>query len=412
MLYHNIENMETHRLNALIFSSLILGTSPVIAVEDTPSIFTESKCWGTTLPINKPTKIPPPILIGDPGPYPYPEPINCESETPVSMTCSSPKDDLFLNPFAGQSAHHRPIGCDAQYADDNHPITRIWNQHTFGNINSGVPWGKSIFRAAPTDPVRTVVDGCHGEGGGGDLPITTRIPVPAQSINGPCGEDGVIAVFDPTTSIGAELRSWAWEGGAARASSGFQNSWRGLGHPAVGERRISSSASGTSTVFGVLRGHEVNTAGYAIEHVIQMSMDRFGNNALLGDKFVWPAGGTDGSCSKGRKEDGVLDCSGPIPYGQLFAIPRHINVDALSLSEPGHRLARALQRYGARPNDGTGNNVNMRADQEVRPEVERALEQDMKVLYPLMRAVTNDARDQTASGGGTPMAPNCAYNVP
>lgn len=348
-----------------------------------------------------------PICYGECGPLP---PVNCDTDEPIEYSCSSPKDNLFLNPFTWKSAIHRPIGCDAIYGDENHPMTRAILAQSFGNVNAGEPFGKSMFEATTADPPMNVDKAC--DGGAGELPFTSRIPALARLIEGPCGTDGVIAVYDPVTRIGSEIRSYAWNGGNPRGSSGFQNLWTGLGHPEIGAPRVGSSASGTTTVFGIIRGHEVNTPGYHIEHISQLTFDRFGRDALLKDQAVWPAVSTDGSCGGGHYEDGVPDCSGPIPYGQLLAIPRDVNLDALGLSEPGRRLADALQRYGARPNDGTGHGVNMRADQYVTDPVRNQLKDDMKKLFHLLRPVLNDAPGQTASGGGNPMAPNCAFDAP
>lgn len=288
---------------------------------------------------------------------------------------------------------------------------------TFGSVNAGVPFGKSMFKASTTDPRRRVTKCTDG----GRWEVTGEMPIPsaAQAITSMCRDsedevapDSTILIYDEANDRAATIRRWSWNGGNPLGSTSFYNSLKGLGHPGTGEGRIGPSASGMMEVLGIIRGHEVNTPGTPIEHVLQLTMDRFGNNAFLDDAYVWPAVDTDGSCSRGRKEDGVLDCSGPIPYGQLLAIPQNINVEALPLSEPGRRLARALQRYGARPTDGTGTGVNMRADQMVSVSVRRQLEEDMKRhLLPLLRAVLNDAKDQQASGGGNPIAPNCAVDA-
>jgi hypothetical protein len=54
----------------------------------------------------------------------------------------------------------------------------------------------------------------------------------------------------------------------------------------------------------------------------------------------------------------------------------------------------------------------LRADQYVTPANVLALRTDMRKLYPLLRMVLNNSKDQTASGGGTPRAENCAFDSP
>jgi hypothetical protein len=104
-------------------------------------------------------------------------------------------------------------------------------------------------------------------------------------------------------------------------------------------------------------------------------------------------------------------CSGNIPYGALLALPPSVNINDLGLSEPGKRLAGALQNYGAYAVDSTGCSA-MRADQYVNATVKHALKNDMKKIYPLLRMVLNNNAGQTASGGGTPRAENCAFDSP
>ena len=123
---------------------------------------------------------------------------------------------------------------------------------------------------------------------------------------------------------------------------------------------------------------------------------------------IWPATGVDG-CVKQR------GCtSGTIPYGALFAIPPiergGPDLNTLGLSEPGLRLAKALRDYGNYVQD-KGANLTLPADQHVNPTLIPTLNRDLNIVQPYLRMVTNNLRDQKASGGGSPRAPNCAYDA-
>src|SRR5512132_2837040 len=100
---------------------------------------------------------------------------------------------------------------------------------------------------------------------------------------------------------------------------------------------------------------------------------------------------------------------GIIPYGALLALPPSVNIAGLGLSEPGRRLAAALQNYRTYVVDGTVC-PNLRGDQEIDPGVRQALITDMRKIYPRLRMVLNSKAGQTASGGGTPRAENCAFD--
>jgi hypothetical protein len=126
----------------------------------------------------------------------------------------------------------------------------------------------------------------------------------------------------------------------------------------------------------------------------------------LQNKVVWPAAFTDGYC---KTNPGL--CSGNIPYGALLALPPSANIAGLGLSEPGRRLAAALQNYGAYAVDGSSC-PTLRGDQNINGGVRQTLINDMRKLYPLLRMVLNNSAGQTASGGGTPRAENYAFNSP
>jgi len=86
-----------------------------------------------------------------------------------------------------------------------------------------------------------------------------------------------------------------------------------------------------------------------------------------------------------------------------------VNIAAFGLSEAGTRLASALHNYGAYVVDATTCPI-MPGDQYIDGGVRQSLINDMRKLYPQLRMVLNNSAGQTASGGGTPRAENCAFN--
>jgi hypothetical protein len=129
---------------------------------------------------------------------------------------------------------------------------------------------------------------------------------------------------------------------------------------------------------------------------------------MLSKEVVWPATTRDRSAGDPKQN------LGHIPYGALLAIPTVAkggpDLDTLGLSEPGKRVAEALRGYGAYVVDGA-RGVAMRADQFVNPTVHNQLKADLAKVYKYIRLVKNNAKDQTASGGGDPIAPNSAFDV-
>ena len=93
----------------------------------------------------------------------------------AQTACSTPKSNLFLNPYNRQSAHHRPIGTGASYASNTHPATRDWLKAGHLNVNAGTPWGTDMLEAGPSDPIRVVGAQAHCDNVVG-LPLAVRLP--------------------------------------------------------------------------------------------------------------------------------------------------------------------------------------------------------------------------------------------
>jgi hypothetical protein len=315
----------------------------------------------------------------------------------ASAECRSPVD-VFANPFGKDSAHHRPIGSGAVFADRNHPSTVSLLKNGFNTVNPVT----GVFQATSADPLLTVT--YAGPPASLGLPVTLRVPRNLTS----SAIDGVIYINDVTTGKTHEFYHWKWVDGKPKAATHRELDLRGLGHSRPGGPRVGASASGASVMFGLMRGHEVNTPGYKIEHAMQITLSYKANCAgQPSPKIVWPAASIDGYC----KRDPSL-CPGNIPYGALLALPPSVNINNLGLSDPGKRLAEALQKYGTYVVDTTRSCPNMRGDQTITAATRATLSADMKKIYPLLRMVLNSDAGQTASGGGTPRAENCAFNSP
>ena len=339
----------------------------------------------------------------------------------AQVVCPLPakdKADLFKNPFNRASAHHRPIGSGAVYAADSHPTTRNWLRSDHLNINPGNPSGTSVLEVSAADPWR-VVNGAAACDRIVRMPVTIRLPAAgflnnAVRPDGGCADNEVV-IFDrglPGVQDGVvhQLRQYQWNNGQPIAQR--YDTWdiRGLGHGTVPGDMPGAAASGVAGLFGILRGHEINTPGYKITHALHIGLPRksgTGCNVMLSREFVLPATSRDKSYNQAGNNTGT------IPYGALLALKPTIDIRSLGLTEYGLRLAEAIQNYGMYALNGGGCNAPaIDADQHVTYEVRRILRSDIRKIYPHVRMIlNNDVLGSPVVGGGTPRAANCAFDA-
>jgi hypothetical protein len=338
----------------------------------------------------------------------------------AQAACTSPKDDLFANPFTYTSAHHRPIGTGAIYASDTANATKDWLKADLFNINNGNPSGTSLYEVDDGDPFVQInpATTCTASVG---MPINMRIPLggfpPSTNVNTLECPDNEIVVYDyvnradPNDDKVYQLRQFFWNGGSPRAQRNRFLDIRGLGHGLYYGDMVGAPASGVATLFGVLRGVEIGTPGRPIEHALSMGLPRKvgpGCNVMLSRDVRLPATNRDANATQANYN------TGHIPYGALMAIPRSVNILSLGLGETGVRLAAAIQNYGIYITNGGGcTSPALDADQYVTRNQRLALQADIKRFYPFIRMVlNNDVFRSTVAGGGTPLAPNCAFDAP
>jgi hypothetical protein len=326
--------------------------------------------------------------------------VGVSTTTFAAAGCSAPAD-VFLNPFNKNSAHHRPIGTGAQYASNSHPATRDWLKARRFNVNAGGPWGADVVAVGASDPLFTI----SAAGSRVGLPATVRLPkgglVTKVGYNQYGSTDGVSVIHDRTNNSVTEFFQYKWNNGRPTASIRRQWDIRGLGHGTRSGERLGTSASGVAMMFGLLRGHEINTPGYRIGHALQIALPRLpGQPMMLSRQVVPPATNTDGSAKQGGNN------TGNIPYGALLALPPSVNISKLGLSEPGRRLAEAIRDYGMYVVDGGGPTI--RADQNVSKQVLSQIWNDIGKFYPHIRMVLNNNLGSPVAGGGKALAPNCA----
>jgi hypothetical protein len=313
---------------------------------------------------------------------------------------------LFLNPFNSDSAHHRPIGTGADYASSSHPATRDWLKASKFGINSGdTPWGLYVVEAESNDPVLKV--NARSGTNGSRLPANVRFPKGGVDVHFPNGKDGNIAIYDRGGNSFQHLREYSWGNGKPVAGQFRDYDPRGLGHGRKMGERIGTSASGVAAPFGILRGHEINVPGHKIEHALQMVVPaRAGCAVMLSKDIKLPATSRDGFASDPKNN------TGNIPYGGLMALPPNVDIGKLGLSEPGRRLAEGIRNYGIYVVDNGGCGAGaLRADQNINSQVMSQLARDIPKIYPYIRMVlNNDVLGNPVAGGGTALAPNCAFD--
>lgn len=329
----------------------------------------------------------------------------------AQAVCAANRSDLFLNPFNKASAHHRPIGTGANYTSTTSAATVAWRKAAHFNINVGAPFGVHMVVTGPRDPIRAI-----GAKAACDkvlnLPAAVRLPagglITTIRTNANGCPDGDIIVHDGTTGVGHHLRQYNHNNGNPTAGQYRTVDVRGLGHGTRPGHRVGSYATGIAAPFGLLRGQEINTPGSPIRHALQMVMPRKpGCKIMLSRTVVLPATSGDRNASSPGYN------TGSIPYGGLLALPPTVNLNTLGLSEPGRRLADAIRNYGIYVVDGGGCAAGaIRSDQTVSSSVLSQLRKDIRKIYPHIRLVlNNNVLGSPVAGGGTPLAPNCAFDA-
>ncbi len=345
------------------------------------------------------------------------------------------QNDWFYNPFNQYSAHHRPIGTGAVYADEDHPAVQDWLQGSQLNINVGDrPHGLFMIDADKSGPMLTVNK--RQETGTSGLPVVMRFPAGGVDIDFPSHFDGNMTVYDRTIDVWNHLRVYAWNDGNPVAMQYRSYEHNSIGHGEELAKRVGTSASGVAAPFGILRGWEVKKTGHPIGHALQMVIPCFPRHfaMMLGREVWWPAVGMDGFAYTNA------ECNtGNIPYGSLWAIPPVSkggpDLDTLGLTERGKRLAEAIRDYGIYVVD-CGEAPSIRCDQNFSQALRSELLNETRKFYPYLRMVLNSVPDEGKvvfnvgdrgwapsgpvkqvipgefpAGGGTPLAPNTAIDL-
>ncbi len=333
--------------------------------------------------------------------------------TTTTATPSAPQAvgtrNAALWPFAADSPWNTPIGTGAALESTSGPLTSMIrsgasNLLTWMNADQ---YSHPVYTATAADPVATITQPY-------DAAVTARVPAGATPAN---GSDKHLHVVQPDGRTIVEM----WD--VTRISSTRLNAGRvevvdlygsGLG-PDNGVR-----AYGGSAVGGLIRKWEVdrsdpNYTDGVIRHAIAIALPggmlRYGGGPSGYDAagfgtakgYVWPATEQDYDSPSGY--------SGTIPMGQLFTIPKSVNVDALGLSPSARAIAKAIQDYGAYVTDRTGpTTVALYAE----PSVSAAWIADvagpswsgsqLTTIRKSLVAITNNGPANVGGGGSRPLA--------
>lgn len=308
--------------------------------------------------------------------------------------------DFFLHPFNRFSPFNRPIGTGAQYAGSGHAMTEAWNRIGFNQLSTNNGLGFNAYRNSPTDPVRTIQWG--GIGTGDNLPITVRAPWMRNPDPTGSEQDSATILYDTVDGEDRFLEFARFRGGDA---SPWTSRACNIISPYGTGREAGASASDIAGLGLAVRAHELDADFGPIRRAIGISLNARVSPAQLGAFVVWPAKHTDSACGSGYA------CDGPIPYGQLFALPTSVDIGALGLTTLGVRVAIQMRDYGMYAVDNGGQNC--RSDQFVPAAVRTDFINSMRIIKPLLRAVLNNQSTDTqptCSGGGTPVASNGAFD--
>jgi hypothetical protein len=302
-------------------------------------------------------------------------------------------------PFTASSPWNTPLGTGAAYTD---PTCDGALQASFDDVNrpwiNADNWSFPVYAAAATDPPHTIYKSLNPTSS--PEPQGTSqgsYPIPALAKEAG-GDDRSMVVQEPNGRYSIETwrtflyPAWANVGGFARHDMVGGDGWR----PLTGFGVHAANASGLG---GLIRSWELQAG--SVRHALAIAMHPSHMKALA----VAPATSIDRNSS---------EYAGPIPMGQLFAIPQGTSIDSLGLrSEVGRQLATAMQKYGGYLVDKAGNFL-FYAEPSAATLVNPARNgsnpagtpwaSDVTRILGATRCVSNNTGPNWG-GGGTPLAP-------
>lgn len=236
--------------------------------------------------------------------------------------------DFWANPFSAESVHHRPVGDSATYAaatsaqsgyeGDN--VFEEWAAAGIGSISggNGNQFGVPIGYEAGGEPSRTITISSGSLTSTLALNVSNDFPFYTNSVSYGEATNWIAADFT-AYDIYNHMRS---SDGATRTASLYRTcDVRGLGHALTfaDSTRYGSSASGCSTMIGVMRKSEIETPGLAMRHVLHLVLPRgesgHSDPQGLSKRVQVPARYVDATAHDAAKN------LGPIPYGGHVGIP-------------------------------------------------------------------------------------------
>ncbi len=326
--------------------------------------------------------------------------------------------DAELWPFASDSPWNTPIGSGAALEAASGRLTSMIRSTSIraqdgSSTMNLVTWVNAdqyshpVYTATNSDPVATITQTWDG-------PVTARVPANASPAAGtdrhlhviqPDGRT-IIEMFDVTRVSATSLTAGRIEVVDLFSSGlGPDNGTRAYGGSAVGGliRRWEVDPTDPRYTDGVIR--------HAIAIALPAGMLRYsGGNAGYDANgfgtaagYVWPATEQD--------YDSPWSYYGSIPMGQLFTIPKSVNIDALGLTPSARAVAKAMQDYGAYVTDRTGPST---VALYVEPTVSSTWVSEvvgpnwtgsqLTAIRKTLVAVTNNG-PSSVGGGGVPLAP-------
>jgi hypothetical protein len=329
----------------------------------------------------------------------------------ISATGNEPTTrDKFLWPFASTSIWNMPIGSDAKYVYAN-----------IGKAKQAAADPEYFYKLNAGDPLRKVyAPGAWGKGRcTGDnyrfieLPISDDLIIP-DATNEPLYTPNNAAAF-----LMPDDRTLVQLGPVARCEKGGAiYGWRSFPDVDIYSDGINGGhfGSGLSSIGGSIRKGEL-IGDQPIRHALKILL--WGEKYLYYSQsipgFRWPATNADnGAANQYRGQNPTL------VQGSLLAIPPTVTPESINIqTEPGKKLFRALQDFGAYVVDDAGWDAHYFATEKGVVEEFRTrygydfegtsgtFYDDFMSLFQALNVVDNNTQN-TIGGGGIPrgkMAP-------